>query len=756
MLRHILLSLAMAASLPAAHAAQRIILVGDSTVASGGGYGDYLCRRQRPDTTCLNLAKNGRSSSSYRAEGRWDQVLAHLRDSAAFDKTYVLVQFGHNDQPGKPGRSTDLVKEYPANLARYVADVKAAGGVPVLVTSLTRRSFRNGYVWNDLAPWAAAVREVGQREGAAVLDLNTLSLAAVQAMGPDEADTLAQPKGLGFDYTHLGPKGGRLFGDMAARELLRLFPALGPLTDPADTSRQAAREHAPADGWAGMEGGTQGGASAAASAVHTVGTRGELLAALAPAAAAAPDHARIIQVRGTIDMADGAKPGVVRLPSHTTLIGLGEDAGFGNASIVVANASQVIIRNLTISNPCDPEPKWDPQDGPNGNWNSQFDGITVTGSHHVWIDHNSFTDAPRTDGQAPKENGMMKQCHDGALDITAASDFVTVSNNHFALHEKNTLVGGSDRATGDDGHLRVTFANNFFDHVAARALRPGAFAEQLPQGLAQAPRVPARLQRRHRQAGARHRRRQCLRYRGRARMRRRAAQSGRIGTGSGARPRLAAKRQSAGGMRLLARRRLDRSLCLHRPASRRRAAQRHEQRRRRAPGQTPRAVTLSRWRSTSQVFRWYDALGLALGGSQGVCIRRITQAKCRRPIGVARKLHKDYFPSVAHIAEARRYKLVWRKALRSVNQFAAHDFGVMCTCAAGNAQACSIRQEHCFPKVPRGCGRNVLTVQPFTNGPVGQLRRINIARVLSLVIQQGAHGGEAYRQRCSQVHTEIS
>jgi pectate lyase/lysophospholipase L1-like esterase len=471
MLRHILLSLAMAASLPAAHAAQRIILVGDSTVASGGGYGDYLCRRQRPDTTCLNLAKNGRSSSSYRAEGRWDQVLAHLRDSAAFDKTYVLVQFGHNDQPGKPGRSTDLVKEYPANLARYVADVKAAGGVPVLVTSLTRRSFRNGYVWNDLAPWAAAVREVGQREGAAVLDLNTLSLAAVQAMGPDEADTLAQPKGLGFDYTHLGPKGGRLFGDMAARELLRLFPALGPLTDPADTSRQAAREHAPADGWAGMEGGTQGGASAAASAVHTVGTRGELLAALAPAAAAAPDHARIIQVRGTIDMADGAKPGVVRLPSHTTLIGLGEDAGFGNASIVVANASQVIIRNLTISNPCDPEPKWDPQDGPNGNWNSQFDGITVTGSHHVWIDHNSFTDAPRTDGQAPKENGMMKQCHDGALDITAASDFVTVSNNHFALHEKNTLVGGSDRATGDDGHLRVTFANNFFDHVAARAPR---------------------------------------------------------------------------------------------------------------------------------------------------------------------------------------------------------------------------------------------------------------------------------------------
>ena len=468
MLRHILFSLAALAAAPA-HPADRIILVGDSTVASGGGYGDYLCRRQRPDTVCINRANTGRSSSSFRAEGRWDEVQSLLRDGAAFRKTYVLVQFGHNDQPGKPGRSTDLVKEYPANLARYAAEVKAAGGVPVLVTSLTRRTFRNGYVWNDLAPWAAAVREAGRREGAAVLDLNALSVAAVQAMGPEEADTLAAPKGAGFDYTHLGPKGGRFFGDMAARELLRLFPALGPLADPSDTARGMAREHAPGDGWAGVEGGTQGGAAAASGAVHTVGSRGELLAALG--APAGPGAARIIQVRGTIDMADGARPGLVRLPSNTTLIGLGEDAGFVNASIMVANVSQVIIRNLTISNPCDPEPKWDPQDGPHGNWNSAYDGITVAGSHHVWIDHNSFTDAPRTDGQAPKENGMLKQCHDGALDITAASDFVTVSFNHFALHEKNTLVGGSDRASGDDGHLRVTFSNNFFEYVTARAPR---------------------------------------------------------------------------------------------------------------------------------------------------------------------------------------------------------------------------------------------------------------------------------------------
>ncbi|PWF48591.1 rhamnogalacturonan acetylesterase [Massilia glaciei] len=236
---------------PAAHAQTaapvRLILVGDSTMATRSGYGDALCARFRPEVACINLARGGRSSGSFRAEVRWKEVQALLSDGTPPGATYVLVQFGHNDQPGKPGRSTDLVHQFPANMARYADEVRALGAVPVLVTPLTRRSFRGRWLHDDLAPWSAAVRRVARGAGVDLLDLNAMSIAAVQAMGTRQADLLAQepppvvpaaaeaaaagvePQGAPkskFDRTHLGAKGSALFSAMVAGELVRLRPEL--------------------------------------------------------------------------------------------------------------------------------------------------------------------------------------------------------------------------------------------------------------------------------------------------------------------------------------------------------------------------------------------------------------------------------------------------------------------------------------------------------------------------------------------------
>jgi lysophospholipase L1-like esterase len=216
----------------------RIVLVGDSTMASETGYGDALCKRFVPTVTCLNMAKGGRSSGSYRAEGSWAEVLTVLKKSTPNQLTYVLIQFGHNDQPGKPGRSTDLRTEFPVNIKNYVLDVRAAGAIPVLVTPLTRREFKAGVLQNNLQDWANATRTVAENGRVPVLELNADSFAAVQKMGQDEADTLAMApasapastiKGehyRGFDRTHLGAKGAALFSAMVANELLEKFPQL--------------------------------------------------------------------------------------------------------------------------------------------------------------------------------------------------------------------------------------------------------------------------------------------------------------------------------------------------------------------------------------------------------------------------------------------------------------------------------------------------------------------------------------------------
>jgi lysophospholipase L1-like esterase len=223
----------------------RFILVGDSTMANTSGYGDAFCARVNRANTCINLAKGGRSSGSFRAEGRWDEVEGLLRGAAAYRATYVLIQFGHNDQPGKPGRSTDLKTEFPVNMARYAQEVKALGGVPVLVTPLTRRGFQNKVLENNLQPWADVISAAAAAQKAPLLDLNADSYAAVQAMGEDEADTLAmapRPDKVAetatgkvevagaaksaFDRTHLGAKGAAYFSRMVMEEVKRAIPEI--------------------------------------------------------------------------------------------------------------------------------------------------------------------------------------------------------------------------------------------------------------------------------------------------------------------------------------------------------------------------------------------------------------------------------------------------------------------------------------------------------------------------------------------------
>ena len=241
-------------------------------------------------------------------------------------------------------------------------------------------------------------------------------------------------------------------------------------------------------GWATQSGGTSGGSTASPAHTYTVSTKAQLMAALkgtGPSGATDRLAAKIIKWTGAIDMTEGnpyanhadqAARGEVNLTPNTTIIGVGADASLPNGWFKISEVDNVIIRNVKVTNPCDLEPQWDPNDGA-GNYNSEFDGLTIDGSTHVWIDHLWVTDAPFTDDKEPlgnkDKNGVPKpiQCHDGALDVKNASDYVTISNTLFENHRKNTMVGHSDSQTTDEGHLTVSFIANLYRNVTERAPR---------------------------------------------------------------------------------------------------------------------------------------------------------------------------------------------------------------------------------------------------------------------------------------------
>ena len=97
--------------------------------------------------------------------------------------------------------------------------------------------------------------------------------------------------------------------------------------------------------------------------------------------------------------------------------------------------------------------------------------LRLKGATHIWIDHNTFSDGSNPDDYSIKYFGRHYQQHDGAMDITNASDLVTVSFNYYHDHDKTTLIGGSDEFNGDIGKERITFHHNYYKNIVQRAPR---------------------------------------------------------------------------------------------------------------------------------------------------------------------------------------------------------------------------------------------------------------------------------------------
>jgi pectate lyase len=168
----------------------------------------------------------------------------------------------------------------------------------------------------------------------------------------------------------------------------------------------------------------------------------------------------------------------IRVGSNTTIIGLGHGATIKGAWLDIRGTANVpnsrtniIVRNLTFRDTYDCFPQWSPTDGTLGSWNAQYDAISLRDSNNVWIDHNTFEDRETADDTQPNYFGVLYQVHDGLVDITNASDLVTVSWNRLQNHDKAMLIGSSDSAVADRGRLRVTLHHNYFKDIGQRSPR---------------------------------------------------------------------------------------------------------------------------------------------------------------------------------------------------------------------------------------------------------------------------------------------
>lgn len=354
-----------------------------------------------------------------------------------------------------------------------------------------------GRAWDQGVARGAWVKEVSPNGQALVRD----SVLGAH-VGPWAASTSRRP----FNAT--GAQANRLleFGNVQV-------PAADASRNSVDWSRETL---ASGDGWAAATGGTSGGAAASIAHTYVVRTRAELVAALKDG-----DYARIVQVTGRIDLstdnagrplgyADYRDPAydqdaflhaydpatwgkaaptgpqeearqrsarkqaqqvVVRVPSRTTVVGMGTDAAIVHGTLLLDRVDNVIIRNIHFSDAYDYFPAWDPKDNAHGEWNSEYDNLTLRGATHIWIDHCTFDDGTRPDALEPVLLGRRVQHHDGLLDITQQSNWVTVSWNHFHHHDKTTLVGSSDNQTLDQDKLKVSFHHNLYEDVKERTPR---------------------------------------------------------------------------------------------------------------------------------------------------------------------------------------------------------------------------------------------------------------------------------------------
>jgi pectate lyase len=188
-------------------------------------------------------------------------------------------------------------------------------------------------------------------------------------------------------------------------------------------------------GYSTVDGGTIGGGTGARMTASTLDQLQLLAAETVPLT---------IAIHGVFDLS-GLDNHLVEVESDKTVTAAEPGSGLTNGGLIIKDKHNVIVRNLTITKPLSPS-----------------DAISIQHSDHVWIDHCDLSSDVVTD----------KGTYDDLIDVTHASDAVTISWTRFHDQRDTSLVGHSvDNGAEDTGHLTVTYHHNFFQRTMSACPR---------------------------------------------------------------------------------------------------------------------------------------------------------------------------------------------------------------------------------------------------------------------------------------------
>jgi lysophospholipase L1-like esterase len=205
-----------------------IFVVGDSTAnnnANGGrGWGDPFIRLfDEKKVNVLNRARAGRSSRTFITQGLWDNVLSEMKRG-----DIVLIQFGHNDagaindasraRGSLPGtgeetqeidnlltKEHEVVHTYGWYLRKMIADTKAKGAIPIVLSLTVRNIWKDGRVERGSGKFGQWAYEVAMSQKVRFVDVTKLIADKYEELGEAKVKEL-----FATDHTHTNPAGAEL------------------------------------------------------------------------------------------------------------------------------------------------------------------------------------------------------------------------------------------------------------------------------------------------------------------------------------------------------------------------------------------------------------------------------------------------------------------------------------------------------------------------------------------------------------------